>query len=206
MDSLIELISNHAHYAHWVIFGAIILAGMNIPISADVMVVISAVLAATVVPENTIELLLAVFLGCYFSAWVAYWIGRKFGPNLCKLGWFSKVLSPARLEKIANFYQKYGFLTLVIGRFIPFGFRNAIFMTAGISKMPFSRFIIRDFFACGLWSVSSFFIFYTLGQNYTVLCEHLKIFNIVIFAAFSVTVIGVVWYKKRKRAKNLTSS
>ena len=41
-----------------------------------------------------------------------------------------------------GFYKKYGALTLVIGRFIPFGVRNAIFLTSGISKMPFAKFFI----------------------------------------------------------------
>src|ERR1700722_13880988 len=169
MDTFFEFVIQHAHLAHWFIFGAIILAGMNIPISADLMVIIAAVLAATTVPEHFILLFLSVFLGCYFSAWVAYWIGRKFGPKLMNWRFFRKLLDAEKVEKMRTFYEKHGLLTLIVGRFIPFGVRNAIFMSAGISKMPFSKFIIRDALACFLWSSTAFGLFYLVGQNHLVL-------------------------------------
>lgn len=40
MEALIEWVLSHAEHAHWYIFGAILLAGFNIPISADILVVI----------------------------------------------------------------------------------------------------------------------------------------------------------------------
>lgn len=198
MESLTEFIILNAHRAHWFIFGAILLAGMNIPISTDVLIIISAVLAATLVPENTFLLFFAVFFGCIFSAWVAYWIGRILGPKVCSMRWFSKVLSPKRLQKVKVFYDKHGFLTLLIGRFIPFGIRNCIFMSTGMSKMHFGKFVLRDFIACFIWSAVSFTVFFSLGQNWEVVYEHVKTFNILIFSAFLVTVIGVIWYKRKK--------
>ena len=115
MDKFFEFVIQTAHLAHWFIFGGIILAGMNIPISADLLVIIASVLAATVVPEHTILLFLSVFLGCYFSAWVAYWIGRKFGPKLMRWRFFQKILSVEKIEKMRIFYEKRGLMALIIG-------------------------------------------------------------------------------------------
>ncbi len=201
MNTIFEFVIQHAHLAHWFIFGAIILAGMNIPISADLMVISAAVLAATVVPENLVLLFLSVFLGCYFSAWVAYWIGRKFGPKLMHWRFFKKLLNEEKVEKMRAFYAKHGLLTLIVGRFIPFGVRNAMFMSAGMSKMPFSKFIIRDALACLIWASSAFTFFYFVGQNHIVLYQYVKTFNILIFAAFAVTVITYIWYKQRKKSQ-----
>lgn len=206
MDSIIEFVIQNAHHAHWFIFGSIILAGMNLPISTDVLIIVSAVLAATVVPENTLQLFLGVFFGCTFSAWLAYWIGRAIGPKLCNIRWFSKLLNAKRLEKVKNFYEKHGFLTLLIGRFIPFGIRNCIFMTTGMSKMHFGKFVLRDLVACFTWSAVSFYVFYAMGQNWETLYEYVKTFNILIFLAFLVTVIGVIWYKRRKRIRSEKAS
>jgi membrane protein DedA with SNARE-associated domain len=206
METVIDFVTRHAHQAHWFLFGAILLAGLNIPLSIDLIVALGAVLAATLVPENTIKLWLFILMGCCLSAWIAYGVGRTFGPLLQKKKWFLKILPPKRLANIKRFYEKHGFLTLAIGRFIPFGVRNCLFMTAGISKMPFHKFILRDFVASCIWCTTAFYLFFTLGQNFEVLGNHLKTFNIFIFAAFSVTVIGFVWYKKRKKAKiNSTS-
>lgn len=202
MEALSEWIIQHAHLAHYFIFGAILLAGLNIPISADLMVIISAVLAATVIPENTIPLFLSIFLGCYFSAWIAFWVGRKLGARLSRFSFFAKIFPPERLEKVKHFYEKYGIWTLIIGRFIPFGVRNCIFMTSGMSKMHFGTFVIRDIFACFIWSSTTFYLFYSLGQNYQLLYQYAKTFNLLIFVTFSMAVIIWIWYKVRKKKRS----
>ena len=204
MEKLTELIALHANNAHWFIFGAIILAGANFPISTDFVIIAAALLAAQVIPENTLHLFLSVYFGCLISAWVAYWIGRLLGPKLAAWRYFAKILKPEKLAKIKSFYEKYGLLTLILGRFIPFGVRNCIFMTTGISKTPFKKFVWRDLIACSLWSSTCFYLFYSLGQNYEALTQHVKSINLVIFIAFSVTVIGVIWYKKRKNTHSKT--
>ena len=199
MESLIEWILQHASQAHWVIFIAILLAGINIPISVDVLLVGAAFLAATLIPDHLWHLYFAIFLGCYFSAWIAYWFGRLLGKRLCKYKWFNRIMPPLRLEKIQRFYAKHGLWTLLLGRFIPFGVRNCIFMSSGMSRVSFLKFALWDFLACFTWSSLSFYCFYLLGQNYQLLFNHLKTINMLIFLAFSVTVIGFIWYKQRKK-------
>jgi membrane-associated protein len=201
MEHLTELIANHAHNAHWYLFTALILAGFNIPVCADLMILLAAIVAATMLPENTWLLYGSIVMGSYLSAMCAYWIGRLLGNTLLKTKFFSKLIRPDRLAKIKMFYEKYGLLTLIFGRFIPFGVRNCIFMSSGMSKVHFGKFILRDALACTLWASTLFFLFFTLGQNYDALWHHLKRFNLLIFAAFSVTVIGFIWYKWRKKTR-----
>jgi membrane-associated protein len=199
MDAFIDWISQHAHHAHWFIFAAVLLAGFNIPISVDILIITSAVLAATLVPEHTLHLYFAIFGGCYFSAWIAYWVGRLAGKKLLRYRWFQKFLPPQRLEKTQKFYEKHGLWALLLGRFIPFGVRNCIFMSSGISRLSFSKFALWDFIACSVWSSISFYIFYKLGQNYQFVYDHFKVFNLVVFGIFGVTLIGTIWYKRRKK-------
>ena len=205
MDNIVEFISLHASKAHWFIFISLLLAGCNLPISIDVVMILSAVLAASVVPEHKFLIYFSVLFGCQFSAWIAYSIGRLIGDKLPSMRFFSKLLPPKKIEEIQSFYAKYGIWTFVIGRFIPFGVRNCIFTTSGISKMPFRVFAIRDAVACLTWTTTVFSTFYLIGQNFDTLWNHVKTFNIIIFSAFSVTVIGVFWYKLKKR-KRLESS
>ncbi|HEY2810032.1 MAG TPA: DedA family protein [Rhabdochlamydiaceae bacterium] len=201
MEKIVSIIAEHAQHAHWYVFFAILLAGLNIPISIDIVILMSAFLSAAIIPEHTLYLFLSCLFGCYFSAWLAYWLGRLLGGKLCKMSWFAKFLSPQRLEKMKTFYEKYGFAALIVGRFIPFGVRNCLFMSSGMSKMPFGKFALIDAFACTLWCSVAFSIFYILGQNYQLIWHYLKAFNLIVFSAFSVTVIGFIWYKSRKRLK-----
>lgn len=199
MDAIYHWIAAHAGQAHWLVLGGILLAGFNIPISIDLMVISSALLAATLVPEKLWALYACGFFGCLFSAYIAYWLGRTVGVQLLRLRYFSKLLPAQRLQKIQKFYEKYGLYTLIIGRFIPFGVRNAIFMSTGMAKVPFFRFALRDLLACFIWSTLLFFCFYLLGHSYETVKHFLKSFYIVLFAAFGVTVIGFIWYKRKKK-------
>lgn len=201
MDILIAWISEHAYQAHWYLFGAIILAGFNIPFPIDLLAAASAILAATIIPDHVWILFTALLTGCYLSAMCSYWLGRTLGHYLPQMKYLSKLFSQKRMEKIHYFYKNYGLVSLILGRFIPFGVRNCIFMSSGMSKVPFVKFIAMDALACSLWSSTLFFLFYLLSKNHTLLWHYLKTFNLFIFLAFSVTGIGIIWYKNRKKVR-----
>ncbi|NGX62943.1 MAG: Inner membrane protein [Candidatus Anoxychlamydiales bacterium] len=204
MSYIINFIFENANHAHWIIFSALILAGFNLPISEDLMIIISAILAANVVPQNIFLLFGAVFLGAYMSDWIVYWIGRLFGIKLWKFKWFKKTIPKRKLAKVKLFYKKYGFFTLLVGRFIPFGVRNCLFLTAGMTRMNFTKFAISDGIACLISNSVLFSIAYSLGKNHTALFTYLKKVNILIFLLFIFTIIGFIWYYKKKKHKQKT--
>ncbi|MCF7806343.1 MAG: DedA family protein [Simkaniaceae bacterium] len=199
LDTVLQFISDHQVHAPWIVFTALILAGINVPISIDIVLVFCAFLAASVMPHSMWPLYFSILIGCSISGWIAYSLGRFFGRRLLSTKLMSKMLPPSKIDKVETYYQKYGIATLIIGRFIPFGVRNCIFVSTGLSKMNFFKFALIDFIACSAWSSIMFFSFYHLGKNFEVLKQHLKVFNIVVFLAFSVTVITVIWYKYRKK-------
>ncbi len=166
MESLFNFVCTNADHAHFFLFGLLMLAGLNIPISEDLILLIGGVLAATCVPENTLTLFVWIYLGCIFSAWEAYLIGRKLGPYIYEVKIFRMhLLTRTHTEKLFHYYEKYGIWTFVIGRFVPGGVRNALFMTAGLGKMPFLIFVRRDCLACLLSSSTLFSLGYIFGQN-----------------------------------------
>jgi len=202
MENFITFLHAHAPSAHWVLFGAALLAGINIPISIDLLMIIGATLAATLVPEHIFHLYFALLLGCGLSAWISYWMGRLIGLKLLQLPFFSKIFSPKRMRKVKAFYIKRGPYALLLGRFIPFGVRNCLYMSSGMSRMPFQKFVLSDGVACILWSSLSFSLYYALGKNIETLYFGVKWVNLAIFLSFSVTVIALIWYKKEKKMKD----
>ena len=187
METLLQWLSLHADNAHFIIFGLLILTGFSLPISEELMLIAGGVLASSVIPDNTAHLFIAVFLGCYFSDCIAYWIGRYFGKKLYNVRWLPFSLNEKRVQKLSWFYGKYGFLTLFIGRFIPFGVRSGIFMTAGVSKMHFGKFILSDGIGCLIFSTIIFAASYSFGKNYDSLCQILNKSNLYIFILFAVS-------------------
>ncbi|MEL7431279.1 MAG: DedA family protein [Chlamydiota bacterium] len=203
MEVWLQFFIDYATSAHYLIFCFLLLAGCNVPISEDILIIVAASLAASVVPENTTLLFVSTFLGCYLSDWISYGIGRFFGRKLWNIPWFVKTVPKKRLEQAQYFYCKYGFLTLLFGRLIPFGVRNCLFLTAGIGKMPFFRFIASDGIACLFSNTLLFFLAYRCNRNIDWIMQSLQHFHIILFCAFIVTIISIIWYK-RKRIINFT--
>ena len=195
MDELILIIQANIQYAHFIIFGALLLAGLNIPVSEDAMLFISAVLAS-MHPEYLPHLFIGVYLGAYFSDLICYCLGRIVGPKLFKIRFFANMVSPERITKISAYYEKYGVVTLILGRFIPFGVRNALFLTAGLGKMNFIKFALSDLLACTISSISFFSLYYHYGESIIV---YIKQGNIVFFS-LALVLIGVFWYRKKQTA------
>jgi membrane-associated protein len=201
MEHILQFITSHAHHAHFYIFSLMLLAGFNLPISEDLLIVISAILASNVVPQNTYILFAFMFVGCYCADSICYWMGRLIGPKILNISFFRKTLTENRLLKIQNYYKKYGVYTTMTGRFIPFGVRNALFLSAGLVKMNYLKFALGDLFACFLSNFLIFYAAYKLSKNYEQLFVYLKAFNILIFLIFTILVISIFCYYKyiRKR-------
>ena len=166
IESMAQWLAVHADYAPFFVFGLLLLTGCSLPISEDALVIASGVIASTVMPEQTVPLFIAVFLGSYLSDWIAYWIGRLLGTKLTKLPLFHNTLSSERKHIVEKFFHRYGVLTLFIGRMIPFGIRNSVFMAAGAGGMRFGRFLLGDGLGCLLFSSAVFFLAFRAGENY----------------------------------------
>ena len=195
MEELIQIIQANIQYAHFIIFGALLLAGLNIPVSEDVMLFISAILASQN-PEYLMQLFIGVYLGAYFSDLICYSLGRIIGPKLFEIRFFATMVPPERITKISTYYEKYGVVTLILGRFIPFGVRNALFLTAGLGKMNFIKFALSDLLACTISSVSFFSLYYFYGEN---VIAYIKQGNMLFFS-LALVLLGVIWFRKKQAA------
>ncbi len=195
MGKIINFIFLYAESAPWVIFIAIILAGLNIPISIDILLVTLAFLTANFYPEKFYLLMTLFFLSTTISGWINYTIGRTLGTSIVQHRYLSKFITQKKLDNIQNFYDRWGALAYIIGRFIPFGMRNVIFLSSGISKVPFKKFAILDSIGCFLWCGTLFPIFFSISQNYHLLLSKLKQINLIIFALF---ILGVVYFTIKK--------
>lgn len=196
MEALTLFIESNIQYAHLIIFGALLLAGLNIPVSEDAMLFISAILASSH-REYLPHLFIGVYMGAYLSDLICYSLGRFVGPKLFEIRFFAKMVPQERIDKIHTFYEKYGIITLLIGRFIPFGVRNGLFLTAGLGQMNFVKFALSDLAACTISTVTFFTLYYHYGST---VIEYVKESNIVVFSVAAVVLLGYLIAKRRKTA------
>lgn len=195
MEDILQFIAENVQYAHWYIFGLLLLAGLNIPVSEDGMLFISGVLASNH-PEYSTQLFIGVFLGAYFSDLICFTLGWKLGPKLFEIKFFENMVPPERIQKIHAYYEQYGVITLILGRFIPFGVRNGLFLSAGLGKMDPVKFALSDLLACTISTVTFFTLYYNYGNA---VVETIKSGNKLIFALALILVI-VYFVKKKNNA------
>jgi len=106
-------------------------------------------------------------LGVMFAAAVVgnqtnYTIGRWVGPRVFhweNSRWFNK----EGFDKAHAFYEKYGGVALIAGRFMPFVRTFAPFV-AGVTQMTRRRFTIYDFTGAALWIASVTLLGYGIGN------------------------------------------
>ncbi len=205
---LLEFLISHAHEAHWLAFAGIVLAGLNVPISIDLVAATCALLAATVAKDHLPHLFLAVLLGCILSSSLAYWLGRCGGEKLLRFRLFRRIMSEERILRIRSFYERQGVWAFMLGRFIPFGVRNCLFLSSGMSRLPYTKFLVRDSLASSVWSLSFFSLFYFFGRSHEQFCRetidqvgHILETGLpkILIAAFLVTGIATLWYNRPRR-------
>lgn len=180
----------------------LLLSGLNIPISEELMILIAGALGSICSHETDkiIHLYLWVFLGCWLSAWEAYWVGRLLGPKLLSLKWFRHIMTAQRLERFGGYINRFGVFTYIIGRFIPCGVRNSLFMISGFNKMPFGLFILRDFVACLIATAAFFYLGHLFGENVHEILRAFKVYEEVVFLGIVLSVIslGIYIYRLKR--------
>lgn len=198
MDTILTFVCEHAAFAHLILFGLLLLAGLNIPISEDLILLGGGMIVASCLDEGFYRMGIWLFFGCIFSAWEAYWIGRIWGPKLYGLPWIGRHFTPQRVGKLNAYYERFGIFTFIIGRFIPGGVRNALFMTAGLGGMPFPLFILRDAVACLIQMSTLFYLGYTFAENWDLLTSYIHTYNrLLLTCLFTAVLLCVGVYSIR---------
>ena len=192
MDSFIDSLCEYAPHAHLIIFSLLMLAGLCLPISEDILVLTGGAIASFCIPEQKFHLFAWIYAGAWTSAWEVYWIGRLLGPKLYNIKFFKHFINPKRVDKLHHYYEKFGVFTFIIGRFIPGGVRNALFLSSGLGKMPFLKFIIRDGFACLLSTTTLFSLGFVFAQNYKQIAKVIETYQLIVFSAIVLFVLILV--------------
>jgi membrane-associated protein len=201
METFINFICENAIDAYWIMFLLLMLAGLNVPISEDVILLVSGIIASTCIPEHELNLFIWVWMGSYLSAWEAYWIGRWLGPKLYTIRWFSHVITEQRIARINEYYERFGIFTFIVGRFCPGGIRNGLFMSAGLGKMPFLKFIARDGLACFISSNVLFQIGYAFGENHEKLWKYFRAYQKGVLLTVAIAIGCLISYYMYKKSK-----
>jgi membrane-associated protein len=92
---------------------------------------------------------------------IGYWFGNKVGPPIFSRP-ESRLFKPQNLAKAREFYDRYGPITIVIARFMPF-IRTFAPIVAGAVKMDYKTFFFFNVVGAFLWGAGVAMAGYFLG-------------------------------------------
>lgn len=157
LQSFLSYWCMHVAYAPYLLFGLLLLSGLNIPVGEEPLLVFGGVLTARCAPHAVFWMWGWLYVGTILAAYETYWIGRLAGPYVQDLRLFRRLVNPDLIAKMGARIERYGFWTFFVGRFSPGGVRNTLFFTSGWTLLPFKTFLMRDGLAA-IFSTSFFFI------------------------------------------------
>ena len=135
---------------------------------------------------NVIATLLVFYTAAILGNTSNYWIARLFGSRIIDSGKV-KSLTPERMAKLDSFFEKYGGLTIVITRFMPF-FRTFAPFIAGTGHMNFAKFTFFNAVGGIAW-VSLFVLVGYFFGGIPFIQEH---FEIIILGIVAVSVAPAI--------------
>ena len=177
------------------IFIALFLAGLGVPLPEEVPVLTAGVLAHEQVVRWWLALPVCV-LGVLSGDTVLYWVGRHWGERVLAWRPVRRVLSREREETLKESYRRHGVKIVFTARHM-MGLRAAAFLTAGIARVPFPRFLAADFAASMLGVPLSFGLaFFFTDQLERIMTDVRRVERwaiLVLFGALAVFIAVRAW-------------
>lgn len=178
-----------SHYGYIGLFIAIVLGIIGLPIPDEIMMTIVGYLSLKGHLHYSYTIFIA-FLGSAIGMSLSFYIGYRFGlPFIERYGRYIHI-TPDKLDKVRDFFNKRGKLAVTIGYFIP-GVRYFTAYLAGISKWPYLIFITYALPGALLWVWTFISLGYFFGLKWLIIIRLLHRFMLMI--VFFVIIIVIVW-------------
>lgn len=120
----------------------LLLGSLGVPIPEEMPIVAAGILSH----EGLMHWWLALpvcLVGVLTGDVVLYWIGRRWGERVLRWRAVRWVLTPERAQWLTEGYREHAMKTVAMTRHVA-GLRAAAFLTAGIARVPFWKFMLAD--------------------------------------------------------------
>lgn len=161
---IVDFFASYIHYWPLAAFVALLLAGFNLPVSEDAIIIAS----AAICQDNKrilIPTLILVYLGMIISDLISYLLGYICSKKLSGFKRIRRILKSNKKYVIMNRIEDHGFATFISIRFIPFGMRNLLFLSSGFFHLKWWKFMLFDFTAAIISSQTLFWTCFVLGDE-----------------------------------------
>ncbi|MGD0092800.1 MAG: DedA family protein [Planctomycetota bacterium] len=184
----------------------LLLCGIGLPIPEEATFLTAGYMAANIFQPLTIEdkvvhltcLCLVGVLGIVMGDSVPFLVGKYYGRSLVRRHFFSRLLSPARMERTKEFFRKHGSKTVFCARFVA-GLRMPTFFVSASLGVRYRDFLFWDTLGALISCPTSILAAYFLGQLAEQLLATYKLYALgfIVGVVAAVLVLRPWWHKKK---------
>lgn len=182
-------------FTYLAIVGVLSAAGLGVPVSEDLTLMLAGALAAHGVTSYWPTLAAGYFGVLIGDALIHQW-GRRMGPRAYAAPLVQKALSRERQEKLRAHFARRAFLTIVVGRHTPL-LRAPVFFLAGASGVGFWKFVAADAISAAITVPAVLTLGFYFGNHLDVVRRHIHEAQLVFGALFACCLL--VWLCRRRR-------
>ncbi|MGH7415927.1 MAG: DedA family protein [Candidatus Rokuibacteriota bacterium] len=183
---LTDLIGNFTYPG---VFLVLLSTGLGVPIPEELPIVIAAMMSRWQVMHWG-GALASCLGGVLAGDMLLYWVGRHFGRRVLEWPAARRILTPEREARVMHAYHRHGLKFVVMARLV-MGLRAAAFLTAGVVRVPFLRFLLVDVAAVLVSVPLAFGLAYVVADSVAVALA--RVHELQLWIAGVVLAIAAAW-------------
>jgi membrane protein DedA with SNARE-associated domain len=187
-----------AEYGYAAIFGLLVLGIVGIPVPDESLLTLAGYLVRKG-ELHAVPAVLAAFLGSACGITISYAAGRTAGLLLVRRYGHLVHVTPAELDRIGRWFDRFGRWCLPVGYFVP-GVRHATAFVAGTSGLSYPVFAAFAYAGGFVWSVTFVSLGYAFGEEgarfLTPVLHHLGLATALALAVLAVYAVARRWRRR----------
>jgi membrane protein DedA with SNARE-associated domain len=186
------------HYGYLAVGGLVLLEDFGVPVPGETVLILASVYAGAG-RLNIWLVALIGFLGAVVGDNIGFGIGHFGGRPLIERWGRYILLTPERLDKATDFFERRGASIIIIARFVE-GLRQANGIVAGTTGMHWARFLLFNSIGAALWVAVWSSVGYFSGSHIDSIYSTATRYSVYFGIAVGVLLIGyIVWRIRRSR-------
>ncbi|MCK6483450.1 MAG: DedA family protein [Phycisphaerae bacterium] len=187
---------------HWSYTGLILVllaCGLGLPLPEDVPLVISGWLVHRGYADLYLMMAAGMF-GVLAGDSILFTFGRRFGERIVELPLLRRMVTQARLDWAERQFAKRGAIIVFAARFMP-GARPVLFMTAGIFRVSYLKFLAIDGFAALISVPVWIYLGARFGEAAETYLGNVKYAQYVVFGTLGAILIAWFFWERHQHQK-----
>lgn len=184
-------------YGYVALAALLFLDNLGVPLPSEAVMITAAVFAGAG-QLNIYGVAAIAFVACVLGGNGSYGIGRYGGRPLVEHLGRRIGMTAARLDRVEEFFGRYGVRLILVARFIP-GLRQCYGLVAGTTRMPFWRFQVANVGGAALWTLVWSVVGYKAGGHLETIDRVITRSAPVLLVLAVVTIVVLARRRRRRR-------